>query len=332
MSLILDALNRSRREDEAVPGLDTYHPVASKRRTPGRYMPWVALAVALLIIAWLLLDRDRAPVPAASAPMSEVAENLSSALSSVKGQLQANAEQQSTASATPPAATEAATTPISTGPAAEPASQAPSAQLPPQVAAQGSPQSVAASAATEPVAQPADEPPGDSVDTAAQAASEPAAESASESATDPAVAALYQRAPDAAGQAEPAVEAAKKKARQPEPAAMAARDEEEPVDLERLLVQARDEVENAQLVEHPAPFLAALSQQTKNDIPTIYYQRHDYADSAARSSVVLNNKTLRVGGSPVSGMRVEEILPDSVILSYRGTQFRLRALNSWINL
>ena len=328
MSLILDALNRSRREDEAVPGLDTYHPVASKRRTPGRYMPWIALAVALLIIAWLLLDRDRAPVPAASVPMSEVAENLSSALSSVKGQLQANAEQQSTASAKPPAATEAATAPISTGPAAEPAS---SAQVAPQVAAQGPPP-VAASAATEPVARPADEPPGDSVDAAAKAASEPAAESASESATDPAVAALYQRAPDAAGQAEPAVEAAKKEARQPEPAAMAARDEEEPVDLERLLVQARDEVENAQLVEHPAPFLAALSQQTKNDIPTIYYQRHDYADSAARSSVVLNNKTLRVGGSPVSGMRVEEILPDSVILSYRGTQFRLRALNSWINL
>jgi len=31
-------------------------------------------------------------------------------------------------------------------------------------------------------------------------------------------------------------------------------------------------------------------------------------------------------------MRVEEILSDSVVLDYRGTQFRLRALNSWVNL
>jgi hypothetical protein len=41
---------------------------------------------------------------------------------------------------------------------------------------------------------------------------------------------------------------------------------------------------------------------------------------------------LGVGGSPVPGMKIEEILPDSVVLNYQGTQFRLRALNSWVNL
>jgi hypothetical protein len=48
--------------------------------------------------------------------------------------------------------------------------------------------------------------------------------------------------------------------------------------------------------------------------------------------VVLNGKELKVGGSPASGVKVEEILPDSVVLNYRGTEFRLRALNSWVNL
>jgi type II secretory pathway component PulC len=46
----------------------------------------------------------------------------------------------------------------------------------------------------------------------------------------------------------------------------------------------------------------------------------------------MNSKTLKVGGNPVNGVKIEEILPDSVVLSYQGTQFRLRALNSWVNL
>lgn len=78
--------------------------------------------------------------------------------------------------------------------------------------------------------------------------------------------------------------------------------------------------------------LVDLSQQVKDSIPTIHYQRHDYNGTPGQSTVVLNGKTLRAGGSPAPGLRVEEILTDSVVLSYQGTQFRLRALNSWVNL
>ena len=91
-------------------------------------------------------------------------------------------------------------------------------------------------------------------------------------------------------------------------------------------------LENATLEEHSVPLLSSLSQQTKDNIPTIFYERHDYSDNQAQSTVVLNGKSTKVGGSPTAGLKVEEILPDSVVLSYRGTQFRLRALNSWINL
>ena len=75
-----------------------------------------------------------------------------------------------------------------------------------------------------------------------------------------------------------------------------------------------------------------MSQRTKDGIPTVYYQRHEYSGRPGQSRVVLNGKSLKKGGSPVAGMKVEEILPDSVVLSYGGTQFRLRALNSWVNL
>jgi hypothetical protein len=91
-------------------------------------------------------------------------------------------------------------------------------------------------------------------------------------------------------------------------------------------------MENAELAEHPAPFIADLSQQTKDGIPTIFYRRHSYSGNSANSQVVLNGKELRVGGRPAAGVKVDEILPDSVVLSFQGTQFRLRALNSWVNL
>ena len=97
-------------------------------------------------------------------------------------------------------------------------------------------------------------------------------------------------------------------------------------------MNAQEEIENARLAEHSAPFISALSQQTKNDIPTVYYQRHDYAGDSAQSTVVLNGESMGEGGSPAPGVRVVEILPDSVVLNHRGTEFRLRALNSWINL
>ena len=108
--------------------------------------------------------------------------------------------------------------------------------------------------------------------------------------------------------------------------------QEEPIDIEKMILKARQDLENAALAEHPAPFISDLSHQTKDSIPTIFYERHDYSDDQAQSSVVLGGKTLKVGGSPGAGVKVEEILPDSVVLSYRGTQFRLRALNSWVNL
>lgn len=117
-----------------------------------------------------------------------------------------------------------------------------------------------------------------------------------------------------------------------QPAAVASEREEEPLDIKNVLKRAQEEMGNSGADDHPVPLLTSLSQQAKNDIPTVYYQRHDYSSNKALSEVTLNGKTVKTGGSPGSGFKVEEILPDSVVLSYRGTQFRLRALNSWVNL
>ena len=81
---------------------------------------------------------------------------------------------------------------------------------------------------------------------------------------------------------------------------------------------------------HPAVLLENLSQQRKDQVPTIVYTAHDFANEG-RSSVTLNQRQLREGDR-VGSIEVIEILPDSVILKINGVVFRLRALNTWVNL
>ena len=62
------------------------------------------------------------------------------------------------------------------------------------------------------------------------------------------------------------------------------------------------------------------------------YSRHDYRSNSKTSAVTINGRSLRAGGVAGGGVKVVEVLPDSVVLSHQGTEFRLRALNSWVNL
>jgi hypothetical protein len=291
LSLILDALNRSRQDSEPVPGLATRHDADGVQApAPWRqYLPWSALLVAVAIIALLLFERwETAPEPVAGlAPVPAPQEE-----------------------------------PVSAGKRS--AAPAPAAQLPRE------PEVVPAPVApAEPVA-----PPDAPVPAAAEsgpAALAPAAPVHQE------VAQLYQQppagAPTPADTDAPAGDpAAASDTGEDAVAPLSPAREEQQVDIDQMLRQAQEEMENARLAEHSAPFITELSQQTKNAIPTVYYQRHDYTGVAASSRVVLNGKSLGEGGSPAPGMKVVEILPDSVVMNYRGTEFRLRALNSWINL
>lgn len=292
MSLILDALNRSRQDTDQVPGLATQHFAGSgvqAGRNWRQYLLWLALLAALVVIGWLLMARNPGPVVAVPHDANPVQH--------------------------PPQA-EIAVEPVTVA-------RAPVQEL------------------VEPTMErPVEAPPVDApevIDVAPVSPQQGVHE-------DTAVATLYQQRQ---GPAPAANESPSKPIAQPLPApaggpiakvskSAAAQAQvvrkEEPVDIEKMVLQARDDLENARLQEHPAPFIANLSQQVKDSIPTIFYEQHDYTDDRSRSSVMLNGKSLKVGGSAASGVKVDEILPDSVVLSYRGTQFRLRALNSWVNL
>lgn len=276
MSLILDALNRSRDEVDPVPNLGTHHPVEPLSDRLPQYLPWLGLAIALLVILLLMVRLTGDAVvderEANGAPVAALTQNIGSAATSVTTELKARAEARQAANA-------------------ETSSVAP---LEPMAAR---PAEIKTAVETEIV--PVDTP-------------------------DPVIAQLYRDKDKL--QAPVAVAPASNESPNKEAA------EEEVIDIESVLERAQREIENANLIEHPAPFLTALSQRAKDEIPTIYYQKHDYSSEAGVSSVTLNGKAVKLGGSPLSGLKVDEILPDSVILTYRGTQFRLRALNSWVNL
>ena len=278
MSLILDALNRSeaeRRGGGEVPGLATEHfsgAEGDKFKLRG-YLPWLALAVAVAVIAWLLLDRTRGDAGAVvqSAPVVAAIE------------------------------TESSGTPA------------------PAVRQRQDPAAPADDQATPP-----------------------------ERPADATVAALYQRAPGTTGTAAATPAQTNESMADVKAAGAALADSgqtqmtagrsgsrprvSEPLDIEAALASARQEVENARLVDHPAPFIQDLSQQRKNAIPTLMYSIHNYSGKAGQSSVMINGKSLRAGANVGKGVKLEEILPESIVLSHQGEQFRLRALNSWVNL
>lgn len=109
-----------------------------------------------------------------------------------------------------------------------------------------------------------------------------------------------------------------------------ASDEAPPIDFADILAAAQEELGVKPLVESSEPLLETLSQQIKDDIPSLIYGEHRY-DSAGSSSVTLNGKTVKER-QRVGAFTVIEILPDSVVLRWRETQFRVRARNSWVNM
>ncbi|WP_170941608.1 general secretion pathway protein GspB [Cellvibrio mixtus] len=75
-----------------------------------------------------------------------------------------------------------------------------------------------------------------------------------------------------------------------------------------------------------------LPWNTKQKMPTISYQRHDYL-AGGISSVVINGQTLGVGNLVTTGQFVvQDILVDGVVLKHGDKVFKLRALNGWINM
>jgi len=103
-----------------------------------------------------------------------------------------------------------------------------------------------------------------------------------------------------------------------------------PINLEKAIAEAANALGERSLVPYAATMIENLSQQQKDDIPTLIYSAHDFQTDGS-AAVELNGQRLTVG-QRAGPVMVKDILVDSVILEKSGVTFRLTALNSWINM
>lgn len=310
MSLILEALNRSRREQQnaqPVPGVDSIHYEPTPAQN-ARWWLWLPCAVALILALGFLLGRMFSGSEQKLVP-------------------------ETVALAATPASADAAVAPIALAPVAS-VSVAPVPAEPPQALALTQPPTVRAGVAAPPTESnlQADT----DLQPDAPGAEGSAAFAAAPLASNSDVAALYARGPGSAaseaGAAGAPVASASPAASRSERAAIAPEASvDSSLDIGALAAAAEQALEDVRLAEHPAPFLSELSQQRKDGVPTLMYLQHDYRTEGG-STVTINGKKVAAGQPLGGGLRVEEVLPDSVVLSQAGQQFRLRALNSWVNL
>ncbi len=83
------------------------------------------------------------------------------------------------------------------------------------------------------------------------------------------------------------------------------------------------------------PDIGDLPWNLRQQIPSINYVRHNFtgeAVAAGRSSVVINSRAHYPGDAVATDVLLEEIIVDGIILRFKQTRFKLRALNSWINM
>jgi len=74
--------------------------------------------------------------------------------------------------------------------------------------------------------------------------------------------------------------------------------------------------------------LTQMPQQLQNDLPSLQFEQHIYA-SDGQGWVNVNGRDRYEGDYIESGLIVEQILPQQVILSFQGEKFSLPALTNW---
>jgi hypothetical protein len=92
----------------------------------------------------------------------------------------------------------------------------------------------------------------------------------------------------------------------------------------------QSDADKTQTILASIPLLSQHSLNFQQRIPSIEYSVHAYAEGGG--FVMLNGKRYKVGDMLQPQLRVIAILPDSLVLDYQQKQFRLLALNSWINI
>jgi general secretion pathway protein B len=78
------------------------------------------------------------------------------------------------------------------------------------------------------------------------------------------------------------------------------------------------------------PDINELPQNQLNKIPSLNYSQHNF--NSVGGSVVLNGVIRRPNDQVANGIVLEKVLEDGIILHAENFSFKMRALNSWLNM
>jgi hypothetical protein len=78
------------------------------------------------------------------------------------------------------------------------------------------------------------------------------------------------------------------------------------------------------------PDLHDLPHQVLEKIPSLNYSEHNYNSSGG--SVKINGNIYHANDQLASGLVIDKILEDGMILHVDNYSFKMHALNSWVNM
>lgn len=77
------------------------------------------------------------------------------------------------------------------------------------------------------------------------------------------------------------------------------------------------------LIMDDTPLLQQMPQDFQRALPSLAVTIHVYSQEESQRILFINNREYRKGSQIEGGIRVEDIVPDGAVLSYRGERFKL---------
>lgn len=77
------------------------------------------------------------------------------------------------------------------------------------------------------------------------------------------------------------------------------------------------------LVMDDTPLLQQMPEDFQHALPSLAVTIHVYSQEESQRILFINNREYRKGSQIEGGIRVEDIVPDGVVLSYQGERFKL---------
>jgi|GEM_PF-3263489 len=104
------------------------------------------------------------------------------------------------------------------------------------------------------------------------------------------------------------------------------------IEEEKIETQSAQPTKDSNSLAHydSVKHIKELTFSAQESIRTLIYSEHAFSENSNRF-VVINGKKIREGEQVNTTIKLDKILKDGALFTFDGTQFKMRAMNSWLN-